>query len=113
MYAALFEMSSWMGPEQYIVKGDSASALLHEFEDIQNLSCLVMMGRSEENAKGQKMLDKLEEILNMRASGELTNETLLSLDIKISIGTIKCAEIAEGENAVEQLKAKYPKARVR
>ena len=111
MYVALFEMSSWMGPEQHIVRGSSAAELLYEFEEIQHLGCLVRMGRSEEGAEGQKMLDKLEEILNKRDNGDLTNEDLLTLDIKISLGTIKCVEIAEGDNAAEQLKAKYPNAR--
>jgi hypothetical protein len=111
MYVALFEMSSWMGPEQHIVRGSSAAELLYEFEEIQHLGCLVRMGRSEEGAEGQKMLDKLEEILYKRDSGDLTNEDLLTLDIKISLGTIKCVEIAEGDNAAEQLKAKYPNAR--
>lgn len=111
MYAAVFEMSSWMGPEQHIVRGSSAAELLYEFEEIQHLGCLVRMGRSEEGAEGQKMLDKLEEILNKRDSGDLTNEDLLTLDIKISLGTIKCVEIAEGDAAAEQLKVKYPNAR--
>lgn len=111
MYAALFEMSSWMGLDQHIVCGSSAADLLYEFEEVQSLSCLVRMGRSEEGPEGQKMLDKLEEILRKRSNGDLTNEDLLTLDIEISLGTIKCVEIAEGADADEQLKAKYPQAR--
>ena len=111
MYAALFEMTSWFGLEQFVFTGGSAAELLTEFEEIQSLGCLVRMGRERENAKGQKMLDKLEDILNKRESGVLTNEDLLTLDIDISLGTIKCVEIAEGDDAVEQLKAKYPKAK--
>lgn len=111
MYAAVFEMDSWMGLQQHIVCGDSAADLLYEFENIQSLSCLVMMGRSHENAKGQKMLDKLEAILDKRACGDLTNADLLKLDIKLSIGGFKCVEILEGDDADEKLKAKYPNAR--
>lgn len=113
MYAAVFELSSWVGTEQDIVCGSSAVDLLYEYEKIQRLGCLVYMGRSEEGAKGQKMLDKLEEILKKRDNGDLTIEELLTLDIKISIGAIKCVEIAEGDDAAEQLKAKYPNASVR
>ena len=69
------------------------------------------MGRSHENAKGQKMLDKLEAILNKRYSGELTSVDLLGLDITLSVGTIKCVEILVGDDAADRLKAKYPKAR--
>ena len=108
MYAALFEMDSWMGLEQRIISGSSAADLLYGFEEVQHLGCLVRMGRSEEGPEGQKMLDKLEEILNLRDNGDLTNEDLLTLDIKISLGTIKCVEIAEGDDADEQLKEKYP-----
>ena len=58
-YVAVIEMTSWMGTHQHIVRGDSASELLSEFEEIQSLNCLVRMGRMEENASGQKQLDKL------------------------------------------------------
>lgn len=58
------------------------------------------------------MLDKLEEILEKRNYGDLTNEDLLDLDIKISFGTIKCVEITEGDDAIEKLKEKYPHANV-
>ena len=100
-----------MGPSQHIVKGDNASDLLNEFEEIQSLSCLVKMGRSRERGEGQKMIDILEDLLSKRDNGDLTNEDLLTLDIKISLGTIKCVEIVEGADAAEQLKAKYPNAR--
>ena len=49
-YVAVIEMTSWMGTHQHIVRGDSASELLSEFEEIQSLNCLVRMGRMEENA---------------------------------------------------------------
>jgi hypothetical protein len=112
MYAALFEMSSWLGPEQHIVRGGSAADLLSGFEEVQSLSCLVRMGRGREDAEGQKMLIYLEDILFKRDSGTLTNEDLLAFDIKISLGTIKCVEIIEGDSALEQLKEKHPQARV-
>ena len=112
MYAALFELTSWMSPEQHIIEGGSAAALLDGFESVQSLSCLVRMGRNYEDAEGQRMLDKLEAILDQRYNGDLTNEDLLTLDIKISLGTIKCVEIIEGYDASEKLKAKYPNARL-
>lgn len=111
MYAAVFEMSSWMGLEQHILKGKTAADLLNGFENIQSLSCLVRMGRSQEEANGQKALDKIEEILQKSYDGSLTPEELLTLDVKLSIGTIKCAEILEGADAAEKLKAAYPDAR--
>ena len=110
MYAALFEMSSWMGLEKYIFQGMDASDLLEEFEDVQSLHCLVRMGRSEEGPEGQKALDVIEDILDKRDSGDLTVEDLLKLDVKTSLGTIKCCKVQEGDDAFEQLKAEYPEA---
>lgn len=111
MYAALFEMASWMGCYQYILEGNSASDLLSEFEQVQDLGCLIRMGRSQESKKGQKELDKLEAILNKYYDGSLTADDLLTIDIAISLGTIKCVCIEEGDDAVETLKAQYPSAR--
>lgn len=34
MNAALFEMDSWLGHQKYIFKGNSASAILAQFEQI-------------------------------------------------------------------------------
>lgn len=112
MYAALFEMTSWMGTEQHIFTGNSASEMLSKFEDVQSLDCLVRMGRREErSAAGKKAINDLESLLDKHYSGALTNEDLLSLDIKISLGTIKCVVILEGDDAADKLKAEYPKAR--
>ena len=111
MFAALFEMTSWMGCHQYIFDGDNASDLLSKFERVQDLGCLVRMGRGQENKKGQKELDKLEAILDKYYDGSLTTDDLLSLDITISLGTIKCVCIEEGDDAVEKLKAQFPNAR--
>lgn len=111
MYAAVFEMSSWMGLEKHILKGQTASDLLDEFENIQSLSCLVRMGKSQERGAARKALEKVEEILEKSYDGSLTPEELLTLDIKISLGTIKCVEILEGDDAFEKLKAAYPDAR--
>ena len=111
MYAALFEMDSWMGNRQYIFEGESASELLAEFERVQDLACLVRMGRGEEDSEGQKALDKLERLLDKYYDGTLTIDGLLGLDVEISVGSIKCICIKEGENAVEKLKELYPGAK--
>ena len=111
MFVALFEMTSWMGRELYIFKGDTASKLLSEFEQVQSLGCLVRMGRGQENENGQRELDKLEAILDKYYDGDLTPDELLTLDISISLGTIKCVCIEEGDDAVAKLKAQFPNAR--
>ena len=111
MYAALLEMTSWMGCQQYIFKGNTASALLSEFERVQDLGCLVRMGRSEEKKQGQKELDKLEAVLNKYYDGSLTPDDLRTLNISISIGAIKCVCIEEGDDAMDKLRTQYPNAR--
>ena len=111
MLAAVFEMTSWMGLEQHIVKGKTACDLLAEFEVVQSLSCLVRMGRREEDMAGQKELDKLEVVLDKYHSGSLTVDELLMLDVKLSIGSVKCVAILEGEDAAVKLKEMHPKAR--
>lgn len=104
-------MESWMGTHQHIVRGDNASELLTEFEEIQSLSCLVRMGRGQEDTKGQKQLDKLEAILEKKYNGDLTISDLKKMNIKISIGAFRCVTVLEGESAEEVIKSVYPKAR--
>ena len=112
MKAALFEMESWLGNEEYIFEGDSASEMLSKFENVQDLGCLVRMGRREErSAAGKKAINDLEALLDKHYAGELTDADLLSLDIKISIGAIKCLAIVEGEDAIADLRSAHPKAR--
>ena len=114
MKAALFEMESWMGTEEYIFEGASASEMLSKFENVQDLGCLVRMGsREERSAAGKKAIRDLEALLDKHYSGELTDADLLSLDIKISIGAIKCSAIVEGEEAIADLRTAHPKAKSR
>lgn len=110
-YVAVFEMTSWLGVTQHIVKGDDAPEILTNFEDVQSLHCLIRHGRYEEDEQGQKELDKLEEILYKRDCGELTIEELKKMDINLSLGYIKCVEISEGEGAEERIKSVFPNAR--
>ena len=114
MKAALFEMESWLGNEQYIFEGDTASEMLSKFENVQDLGCLARMGRRQEHsAEGKKAIDDLEVLLDKHYAGVLTDDDLLSLDIKISIGAIKCSAIVEGEDAIADLRTAHPKAKSR
>lgn len=111
MYAALFETRSWLGTMHFITTGDTATKLLFEFQKTQDLRCLLQMGRKEEKKKGQKELDKLQALLSKYYNEELTIEDLLTLDVSLSIGIIKCLCVEDGENAVAEIKAKYPDAK--
>ena len=112
MYAAVFEMTSWRNPVQYLVQGETPADLLDEFEQVQSLRCLVRMGRGvEKKAEGRRALELLEDILYKRDMDMLTAEDLLALDIKLSLGDIRCAAVMKGEDAAAKLAAKYPNAR--
>lgn len=110
MNAALFEMDSWLGHQKYIFKGTCASTILSQFERVQDLSCLVRMGRGSEGKKGQKQLDRLEELLKKHYSGDLTMQDLLDFDVMLSIGAMKCTGIAETDEEIEKLIADNPDA---
>ena len=112
MFAALFEMESWLGIEQYIFEGNTASEMLSQFENIQDLGCLVRMGmRKERSSAGKSAIKALEDLLDKHYSGSLTNNDLLELDVKISIGAIKCVTIVEGSGSIAQLREEYPNAK--
>ena len=106
MYAVLFEIDSWLGPQQYVFEGESAYDMLWELEQIQDLDCLARMGKSRErSAEGKKSIKILEAFLEKRRSGNLTVEDLLMLDIHLKLGDLKCITVVEGEEAIAQLKA--------
>ena len=110
MYAALFEMTSWIGTEKHVFTGKNAIELLDQFNDVQSLGCLVRMGRVQERSKeGKASIEKLAEILVKHSDGVLTIEDLLTLDIKISLGTIKCCKVVEGDEEIAKLKAEHSK----
>ena len=109
MYVAIFELYGGYRM-QSLCKGENANELFDAFNKVQSLDCLVSMGSSRERAKGKKELAKLESIIAKRYANNLTIEDLAGLDVTLSIGSIKCLEIAEGDNAEAELRAKYPRA---
>lgn len=40
MVAAVIELKSWLGPEQYFVVGQNACEIMVKFEEKQDLHCL-------------------------------------------------------------------------
>lgn len=111
MYAALFEMESMFGRHQFIFEGATPVAIMDAFEYEQSLECLIRHGRCEEGREGQLVLDRLEEFYNKYVDFDLTMDDIAALDVKLSIGTIKCHTIVEGPEAIAALKEQYPNAR--
>ena len=85
-------------------EGDSPSAIIRSVDRVQDFDCLLRMGKMEEGEKGQKELTKLEAFLEKYQDGTLTMEDISNLDINLSIGTIKCLGIADGEEEIAKLK---------
>lgn len=111
MYAAVFEMKSMFGTFQYFFKGKTPMAIIDALEYEQSLECLIRHGRREEGRDGQLALDRLEEFYNKYMDYNLTMEDIAALDVELSVGTIKCHAIAEGEEAIAALMEQYPNAR--
>lgn len=85
-------------------EGDTPSAVIKSAEKVQDFDCLLRMGRMEEGKRGQKELSKLEAFLEKYYDDSLTVEDISNLDVNLSIGTIKCLGIAEGEDEITKLK---------
>lgn len=100
MYGAKIQIG-WMTE---CIEGDSPYAIIRGVERVQDFDCLLRMGRMEEGKKGQQELTKLEAFLEKYQDGTLTMEDISNLDIKLSIGTIKCFGIAENEEEIAKLK---------
>ena len=110
MYAAIFELSSWMGTINYFFTGETAGELLSRLEEVQDLNCLVRMGRTEEGKRGQAQLDRIDAILSKRCDGELTLTDLKNFSFKLSVLSCRCLGTAEDAESIAALKAKYPNA---
>ena len=110
MNAALFEFDGWLGHQKYIFKGETAADILRKVELIQDLSCLVMMGRFYESKEGQKQVDLLENLMEKYYNGTVTMQDLQPFTIKLSVGAAKCSAVADSDEAVEKLIAENPDA---
>lgn len=111
MYAALFELTGWTGLQQRIFEAESVGELFYKFNQIQDLCCLVRMGRARERKKGQKALDLIEELIEKYYDHALDIEDLLRMDVQLSIGSIKCVCVVEGVEEIDKLRAQYPNAK--
>lgn len=76
-------------------EGETATDIMDQFWGVQNFTCLLQMGRMEEDEDGQKELDKLETFLSKYYDGQLTIDDIKTLNISLSIGEIKCLKVTE------------------
>lgn len=90
-YKATFEIG-WM---HETIEGDTPSELIQGVENVQDLRCLLQMGATMEPNKGKPELRKLESFLEKYYDNTLTINDIKSLDIQLSIGSIKCTDLIE------------------
>jgi len=109
MYAAVLEFKSWVGTEVYLFLGKTVRSVVYQFEQVQSLSCLVSMGRMEEDEEGRKELDKIAAFLKKYHTGKLTIEDLKAFTFSLSVGSFRCVEAAEGDESVAALKEGFLK----
>ena len=105
MVAALFEIRGWAGLNKYLFTGRTALSLYSKLDRVQDLGCLAEMGWSVEDTIGKKGITKLKEIIDKAHSSELKLKDFEGLAVSLSIGSIKCVATAEGEEAIDKLKA--------
>lgn len=110
-YAAIIEIDSgWLGKEQYLIKGASAKKIVQKFESVQDIPCLIEMGRSQEDANGQQSLDLLESFYDKYQNGKITLEDLAALKVSVSIGSIVCLGVAADDEEISALRSQYSDA---
>lgn len=96
MKAALFEVKSWIGAQRYLIRAASVEGLIDGLEEYQSLNCLLYS--SEE--KDMPELLKLEHILDEAQCGELSLSELAGMNVRLSVGAIRCLGVADdGDDA--------------
>jgi len=97
----------------HIVESDNPAAFYYEIEKVQDLNCLYNMGMSMENTKkGKEGLKRLGKFLDRFHENEFTVEDYKLIDMDLSCGSFHITDVASGEEAVEELKKKYPNLEV-
>lgn len=86
-----------------VYSGDDASEIIKQVEKVQEFDCLISMGRSMGELSEQNEINKLEQFVSLYRTGELTMQDIKKLDIKLSVGNIKCTGVAESEDEISKL----------
>ncbi len=103
MYAAVIKMG-WITD---CFEGETPFDIIRGASRYQDFDCLLRMGWQNEPASNHGELRKLEAFINKFYDNTLTFEDVAGLDIRLSIGDITCLGVAEGDEAIAALKAKY------
>ena len=90
-YTAVFQIG-WMTVN---ADGDSPSELVKSIENAQDLQCLVQMASVMGTKKDKQEIHKLIDFLVKYGNDELTIEDIRNLDVKLSVGALKCESLQE------------------
>ena len=109
MYAAVLEVHG-MYRDKRIYKGRGLGEIISKFNKVQDLSCLYNMARSMGTDNDAEEAKKLGTLLDKWGRRKLTIDDLKDFEVNLSIGSIRCYDVLEGDDAYDILKERYPDA---
>ena len=95
MYVATFKTANGYVERMYTIEGSSLEKIVSRLQAIQDLDCLVRMGRLMGNLDDEKALDSLENFLAKFYAGKLHLEDLQNFQVELSAGSIVCVKVEE------------------
>ena len=90
-YSATFHIG-WMTVN---AEGDTPADLVREIENAQDLQCLVQMAGMMGTKKDKQEISKLIDFLEKYSDDTLTIDDIRNLDVKLSVGALKCESLEE------------------
>lgn len=91
----------------FFFRGIDANDLVSQFNEVQDLPCLVETGESLGTKKDKIVLKQLQSFLLKYYEGSLEMTDLKNLSIKLSLGHIGVRAIAESPEEVQMLEKEY------
>ncbi len=98
--AAIIEISSMFGPQNFFFQGECAEDIINELTTYQDLYCLCYMAKDMGTEEDVEVAEKLEDFLS---SYEI--EDFDKFDFPLSIGSIRCLGWAKGESNCKLLES--------
>ncbi len=95
MYVATFRTDNGYIEHVYTIEGATLEKIVSRFQAVQDLDCLVRMGRLMGDTEDEKALDALENFLIKFYAGKLHIEDLQNFEVNLSEGSIKCLKVEE------------------
>ena len=91
----------------FFFRGVNVNDLVSQFNEVQDLPCLVETGESLGTKKDKMVLKQLESFLSKYYEGSLEMTDLKKFSIKLSIGYIGVRAVAKNPEEVQMLEKEY------